>query len=138
MVERSRGSESFEFPAELASLPRLRSLIRKFLSDQGFLGEERDQIALVAHELAANAVEHGSEEGHPFYVKIEVEGDAVVIRITAPRPRTGRVHVVQADEFAERGRGMVIVEALADWSEYDTEEGRVIVARIPGGERAAI
>jgi anti-sigma regulatory factor (Ser/Thr protein kinase) len=67
MVKRSRGSESFEFPAELACLPRLRSLIRRFLSEQGFLAEERDQVALVAHELAANAVEHGSEEGHPFW-----------------------------------------------------------------------
>jgi anti-sigma regulatory factor (Ser/Thr protein kinase) len=131
MVKRSRGLESFEFPAELASLPRLRSLIRRFLSEQGFLGEERDQVALVAHELAANAVEHGSEEGHSFHVKVEVEGEAVVIRITAPRPRSGRIQVVQPDDFAERGRGMVIVEALADWSEHDTDEGRVIIARIP-------
>lgn len=59
-----------------------------------------------------------------------VEGEAVVIRITAPRPRSGWVQVVQPEEFAERGRGMMIVEALADWTEHNTDEGHVVVARI--------
>jgi anti-sigma regulatory factor (Ser/Thr protein kinase) len=129
--ERSRGAEGFEFPAELASLPRLRSLVRKFLSGQGVVGVEREQVALVVHELAANVIEHGSEDGHSFSVEIRVEGDAVVIRITAPRPRSGRVQVVQPEEFAERGRGMMIVEALADWTEHNTDEGHVVVAQIP-------
>jgi serine/threonine-protein kinase RsbW len=127
----ARGSESFEFPAELASLPRLRRLVRDFLAQQSIVGEERDQVVLVAHELAANAVEHGSEHGHPFSVEIRVDGDAVVIRITAPHPRSGRVQVTQPEEFAERGRGMIIVDALADWSEHSTDEGRVIVAVVP-------
>jgi anti-sigma regulatory factor (Ser/Thr protein kinase) len=131
MSQRSHNSESFEFPAELASLPRLRRLIQRFLSGHGIRADERDQVALVAHELAANAVEHGSEQGQLFNVKITVEVDAVLVRIAAPRPRPGRIHVVQPEEFAERGRGMMIVDALADWSEHHTDEGRVIVARVP-------
>jgi anti-sigma regulatory factor (Ser/Thr protein kinase) len=129
--ERSRGSESFEFPAELASLPRLRRLVRKFLAEQGVLGDERDQVALVAHELAANAVEHGGEQGRLFNVRIAVEVDAVVVRITEPHPRPGRIQVGQSEDFAERGRGMMIVAALADWSEHATDQGRVVVARVP-------
>jgi anti-sigma regulatory factor (Ser/Thr protein kinase) len=129
--ERSHGSESFEFPAELPSLRRLRRLVRKFLSEHGVLGDERDQVALVAHELAANVVEHGSERGQLFNIKITVEGNAVVVRITARYPRSGRIQVVQPEEFAERGRGMMIVDALADWSEHHTDQGRVVIARIP-------
>ena len=88
-------------------------------------------MALVVHELAANVVEYGSDDGRSFSVEIRVEGDAVVIRITAPRLRSGRVQVVQLEEFAERGRGMMIVEALADWSDHNADEGHVVVARIP-------
>lgn len=131
MSERLRGSESFEFPAELASLPRLRRLVRRFLADQGVVGEGRDQVALVAHELTANVVEHGSEHGLPFYLEIRVEEEAVVIRVTAPHPRSGQVRVVQPEEFAERGRGMMIVETLAEWRQQDTATGRGVVARIP-------
>jgi anti-sigma regulatory factor (Ser/Thr protein kinase) len=129
--ERSQGSESFEFPAELASLPRLRRLIRKFLAEHGVRGDERDQVALVAHELAANVVEHGSERGELFNINIAVEANAVVVRIAARHPRSGRIQIVQPEEFAERGRGMMIVDALADWSEHHTDQGHVVIARVP-------
>ncbi|MDF0372694.1 ATP-binding protein [Streptomyces sp. KA12] len=81
--------------------------------------------AHIVAELATNAVLHGRAPGRDFRLRLTVHRDAVPrIEVTDARgerlpPAPGSV--VEADQEAESGRGLLIVGALADRWGVDAE-----------------
>ncbi|MFB7089295.1 ATP-binding protein [Streptomyces sp. NPDC056296] len=77
-----------------------------------------DTAALLVAELAANAVTHGRVPGRDIEVRLRL--DAYTLRIDVSdargerRPR-GPESTDAVTPEAERGRGLLLVDALADW-----------------------
>lgn len=138
------------FGARLAATPRgARQARRLAVEKLAAWGVPPDGPALIVAELAANAVTHGRVPGRDFRIGL-VLGDGV-LRIEVVDTRGDRVPGLRdADEGAEGGRGLLLVDALADrwgvdrgltpckvvWAEVDLAGGpehRVVGERDPGG-----
>ena len=76
-----------------------------------------DAAGAIVAELAANAVTHGRVPGRDFELRLSLVTGSVRIEVTdtrtGPRPPAPGA-VEQPDPLDENGRGLVIVEALAD------------------------
>ena len=82
-----------------------------------------DDLVLIASELAANAVRHGSP---PAVLRLDRAPDRVRVTVSnhgsAPDPR-----ILTADPDAGHGRGLAMVEQLADAVGWDREADRLDV-----------
>ncbi|MEV0787224.1 ATP-binding protein [Streptomyces sp. NPDC050423] len=77
-------------------------------------GLPSESAAHIVGELAANATVHGRVPGRDFQLRLTVHADAR-LRIEVTDTRGDRVPVAAIpDRHAESGRGLLIVEALAD------------------------
>ncbi|MHB9861735.1 ATP-binding protein [Streptomyces sp. YIM S03343] len=98
--------------------------------------EPSDTAALLVGGLAANAVTHGRVPGRDFEVTVKLLGRTLRIEVSdargehrppdpdAPHPAPG--------SLAESGRGLLLVEALADrWGVLDrVPVGKTVVAEL--------
>ncbi|WP_250290778.1 ATP-binding protein [Streptomyces atroolivaceus] len=88
-----------------------RLLTTAHLSDWGLPTES---AAHIVSELAANATVHGRVPGRDFQLSLAVHDDELLrIAVTDTRGERLTLPAPPAD-FAESGRGLLIVEALAD------------------------
>ncbi|MBT2420121.1 ATP-binding protein [Streptomyces sp. ISL-22] len=94
-----------------------------------------EAVAVIVAELAANAVTHGRVPGRDFELRLSLPTGSVRIEIsdtrTEPRPpKPGEVH--PPHPLDEHGRGLVLVEALADrWEVLDREPpGKTVRAEV--------
>ena len=77
---------------------------------------------LMTSELVTNAVLHGTGR-----LTFGVRTDSRLCRVEVGDDDTGRPRVSVADEVAEGGRGMLIVDALAsDWGVVERGPGKVV------------
>ncbi|MDQ0407493.1 ATP-binding protein [Streptomyces sp. NPDC000349] len=78
--------------------------------------DAHDAVALIASELCANAVRHGHVAGRDFHVLLTFEPAAGTVRVEVTDTRGERLPRLPADapDGADCGRGLLIVEALAD------------------------
>lgn len=124
-----------------SSLRSVRTDLLGWLADAGADDEVRERAALVVSELAANAVQ--AAPGRRFAVDAAWEDPHVVVTVRnetdgdrPPRQATwGPV-----DALAPRGRGLAIVDALADGVTVDDAGGDVVVTarlRLDGRGRSA-
>ena len=67
-----------------------------------------DDLLLVVSELVTNAVRHGAP---PVRVELSADGDRVLVCVADGSPGTPQPRV--ADEDAEGGRGMTLVDLLS-------------------------
>ncbi|WSF37204.1 ATP-binding protein [Streptomyces sp. NBC_01351] len=126
------------FGAQLSATPRGARQARQLAVEKiAEWGLPTDGAALVVAELAANAVTHGRVPGRDFQLVLTLAGG--VLRIEVVDTRRDRVPVLRgADGGAEGGRGLLLVDAVADrwgvdrrlppckavWAELDVPEGR--------------
>ncbi|WP_259370853.1 ATP-binding protein [Streptomyces sp. SCUT-3] len=87
--------------------------------------EAHDAAVLVVSELAANAVRHGSCDGQSLELRLLLLPDPAVLRVEVSDARSGTVpapvqpgpvpvHTAgSAEDGAESGRGLLLVDALA-------------------------
>ncbi|MEU5086373.1 ATP-binding protein [Streptomyces sp. NPDC021356] len=78
-----------------------------------------DVITLVAAELCANAVRHGHVSGRDFHVLLTASAATCTVRIEVTGTRRERLPhraaaPVPGDEPRDSGRGLILVDALAD------------------------
>lgn len=132
--DRSLGNLLDRCDVELAGLPApqrtARVALTSFLDD---VDEGRvDDAMLIASELIANAVQHSSGA---VLIRIELYelGTALGVvdlgRETDVLPSQPRNSSVEPDSVAASGRGLFIIQNLADtWSVEETANGKIVIA----------
>ncbi|MFJ8633911.1 ATP-binding protein [Streptomyces sp. NPDC093568] len=102
------------FSVQLSPTPRGARLARLLATEQlRSWGLPLDTASHIVAELAANAVTHGRVPGRDFRILLYVVGDTLRIEVTDTR--ADRLpHAVRPTPGAESGRGLAIVDALAD------------------------
>ncbi|WP_406460123.1 ATP-binding protein [Streptomyces sp. NBC_01622] len=94
-----------------------------------------DAVAVIVAELAANAVTHGRVPGRDFELRLSLVTGSIRIEVTdtrtGPRP-PGPGAVRQPETLDDFGRGLVLVEAMADrWEVLDREPlGKTVRAEV--------
>ncbi|MFI2199854.1 ATP-binding protein [Streptomyces sp. NPDC020192] len=93
-----------------------------------------EAVAVIVGELAANAVTHGRVPGRDFELRLALVTGSVRVEVTDTRAeRPPGPHDVRAPELlAEAGRGLLLVDALADrWEVVDRDPpGKTVRAEV--------
>ncbi|MBT2677081.1 ATP-binding protein [Streptomyces sp. ISL-14] len=98
----------------MSPTPRGARLARLLATEQlRSWGLPLDPARHIVAELAANAACHGRVPGRDFLLLVHVVGDTLRIEVTDTRVDS-LPHVEQPAPDAESGRGLTIVDALAD------------------------
>ncbi|MCN9243291.1 ATP-binding protein [Streptomyces sp. RY43-2] len=135
-------TETFRIPKRREHAPTARQRIRKALANWGITGELADSVVLLANELVTNAVTHCRVSYAQVEVRLTLQEPELVLEVLDPdRDRLPRIHDSGPD--AENGRGLALVEVLADawghrqepyakcvWARLTLAEG---MARVPAG-----
>jgi serine/threonine-protein kinase RsbW len=118
------------FAGEAASVTQARALVGEALgADWAGL----DEVLLIVSELASNAIRHtASGAGGTFAVVVSAAGRTTRIEVTdAGGPTWPRIPDGDADPDGDGGRGLRIVEGLADrWGHDGDASGRVVWCEI--------
>ncbi|MGW3951330.1 ATP-binding protein [Streptomyces sp. NPDC004752] len=130
------------FTQRFSSTPRGARLARRLALHQldawgvPYGSEASDAAALLVAELAANAVTHGRVPGRDFEVAVKLLGRTLRIEVSDTRgecrpPAPGSARIAHPP-LAETGRGMLLVESLADrWEVLDrVPVGKTVVAEV--------
>ncbi|MFI0537558.1 ATP-binding protein [Streptomyces sp. WSLK1-3] len=107
---------------------RARRLIANRMDVWGYAhgSEPNEDVTLVVAEFAANAVRHGRVSGRGFRVRLLLRDES--LRVEVSDARVDRLPV-SAREADEGGRGLLLVEALAErWG----------VELLPGGAHKTV
>lgn len=112
---------------EAASVPLARRLLRDAMASAGVDNEVAYELSLALSEACSNAVEHGTGEQSKAYCvtaylvgdkcRIEVADSGPGFRPTARRPRSRPAE-------SEGGRGLFLIESLADHVHVSNRPGR--------------
>lgn len=113
------------FEARPESVGQARSFASEALTDWG-LPDRAEDIRLCVSELVTNALVHGTAPGRGFLVKLDVDNE--VVRLEVHDSRSQHPQARQAASTDTSGRGLVLVNALADgWGVRDrTPFGKVV------------
>ena len=119
------------FAADGRSVAAARRLLAQILDAAGVRGEPRSHALLVASELITNAISHGSRTGDEITVEFAVQSRRVRICVRDPiRRGSSTLVALSPDERRPAGRGLQIVEQLADWSERVVDGRREVRAEL--------
>ena len=117
--------------ADERSVSSARRLLAQILDAAGVLGEPRSHALLVASELVTNAISHGSRTGDEISVEFAVQPRRVRICVRDPiRRGSSTLVALSPDERRPAGRGLQIVEQLANWSERVVDGRREVRAEL--------
>ncbi|MFI7337703.1 ATP-binding protein [Streptomyces sp. NPDC050085] len=112
---------------ERQSVPAAREFTRAALGDWGVDGECADDILLCVSELATNALVHGVPPGRGFLLRLLPYGDEGRARVEVHDSGGGVPAVPCADGDCEGGRGLMLVQAVADkWGVGERDPGKVV------------
>ncbi|MDH6699983.1 ATP-binding protein [Streptomyces sp. DSM 41014] len=129
-------TETFRIPRHRRHVPTARHHVLKALADWGVSGELVDCVVLLANELVTNAVTHCRVTHAQVKVTLTLEGRDLLLEVSDPdRDRLPLPHHSTPDE--EGGRGLALVEALADeWGHRQDPFTKCVWARfrLPGSE----
>jgi anti-sigma regulatory factor (Ser/Thr protein kinase) len=113
---------SVDMPGTSAMVPLIRRWVREVLA----VSPLADRVELVVSELATNAVRHSASgaDGGTLRVEITETPTDVTASVYDDGPRSGPANDWTADDAADFGRGLKIVNALSSaWGEEKPEEG---------------
>ncbi|MFJ5726074.1 ATP-binding protein [Streptomyces sp. NPDC093149] len=99
--------------ADCEAIGALRHGLVEMLRQSG-LGHLADEFALVAQELMANAVVHGCRHERDGRLTVAANCDGQRIRFKVEDPSGERPRVYAATEDEMSGRGMLLVQTIAD------------------------
>ncbi|MBA4861623.1 ATP-binding protein [Streptomyces sp. PSKA54] len=107
------------FSQQLSSTPRGARLARRLVAERldawgwPYASELNEAVTLITAELAANAVRHGRLPGRDFRIRLTVTEGTVRVEVTDARGERLPA-ICPAGGEVEGGRGLVLVDALAD------------------------
>jgi serine/threonine-protein kinase RsbW len=101
-------------PASPSRLAGLRRAVRADL--RGVSAVVADDVVLALHEVATNAVLHGSSGGQPIQVVVHITNDWVEASVLdhGPQPPPGLSAETDTDELRAGGRGLWLLGRLVD------------------------
>ncbi len=116
------------FIQRLSATPRGARLARRLTGNQldmwgiPYGADVSDRAAVIVAELAANAVTHGRVPGRDFELRLTLLPRILRIEVTDTHSGPPRPAVRPPGPLDEHGRGLMLVEALADrWEVVDGE-----------------
>lgn len=121
-------SVSLRVPFTAPSAARVRSELRDWMVAQGLPREVVEDARVVVSELVGNSVRHA----HPLptneiVVRWWLEGDALALTVSDGGGGRSTPHAVAASMSAVSGRGLSIVDALADRWWVEDRDGSTTV-----------
>jgi anti-sigma regulatory factor (Ser/Thr protein kinase) len=121
------------FPADMAAVGQARHAVEHALESSG-LSQFVDRARLVVDELVWNVVIHAET---PAVVR--VTGDVEHVMVTVGDGAGGTPAVGHAAPEAVAGRGLVIVDGIADeWGWQPVDGGKVVWVRLDAGSARAM
>ncbi|WP_411574327.1 ATP-binding protein [Streptomyces fradiae] len=120
------GDLSIQLHPSRAGARLARELARQWLADQDATRDVADDALQVVAELTANAALHGRVPGRRFQLALRLTGAGRTLRVEVTDTRRERLPTAPAQGPApdhESGRGLLIVDALAD--RWGVETGSV-------------
>jgi anti-sigma regulatory factor (Ser/Thr protein kinase) len=123
----------YRFSPTPATIPLSRHLLADWLEHLDLDDGERADLLLVASELCSNAVRHASGLPGSLFLRAWAEGDAVVVEVEDDG--SGFEPTVFYDDDlpdpeAEQGRGLYVVEALADELSVSRSDDHTVVRAV--------
>lgn len=110
---------------ERRSVPAARAFVGEALTAWG-VGERGDEVLLCVSEMATNALLHGVPPGRGFRVMAWLDHDGW-LRVEVHDSGEGAPRVGRPEAEAESGRGLLLVETLADkWGVGERDPGKVV------------
>ncbi|MEU6510660.1 ATP-binding protein [Streptomyces sp. NPDC046942] len=123
-----------QFDMRFTSTPRGARLARRLVSHRLYeWGHPYDSpvneaLTLIAAELTANAVRHGHVPGRDFH--LQLTASCTTLRLEVSDTRTERLPALRIPQ-GESGRGLLLVEALADkWGVTPRQPGKSVWAEV--------
>ncbi|MGW2045810.1 ATP-binding protein [Streptomyces sp. NPDC001858] len=118
--------------ADLRAVPEARRALRELLRDWGKPGRS-ETAELLTSELVTNALVHTDDDA-VLTATVSPSGLRVEVRDSAPRrPRPSTQSAQSADE-GTHGRGLVLVESLADtWGVRAHGAGKIVWFELDAG-----
>lgn len=113
-------------PTESRFVPLLRTTASRFLVDLGVSDDDIGDVELILTEACANVVRHAA--GTSVYrVDVAVGRDSCEIVVTDDGPGFAMEEVERSRSWAEHGRGLTLMGALADTVTFSEREGAHVV-----------
>jgi serine/threonine-protein kinase RsbW len=117
-------------PREVATVPVVRGLIRTALAELRVRPSCVADVALALTEACANVVEHASDADDEFEVRVQIDSTTCQIRVidTGGGFDHAAIGTEMPNTDAERGRGIVLMQALVDNVRFESlpEDGTVV------------
>jgi anti-sigma regulatory factor (Ser/Thr protein kinase) len=122
-------TETIRIPKHRRHVPIARQQVRKALADWGITDQLADSVTLSANELLTNAVTHCQVSYAQVEIRLAIHGTELVLEVADPdRDGLPQLHHSAPDE--EGGRGLALVEALADsWGHRQEPYAKCVWAR---------
>jgi len=126
-------SVNLRVPFQAPSASLVRRELRAWLQERGFRGERVDDARVVISELVGNSVRHAAPlPVNDLVVSWALEDDDLVISVSDGGSGSTSPHMVEAGRSAVSGRGLSIVQALAErWWVEDGGATTTVHVRIP-------
>ncbi|GEC07513.1 hypothetical protein SSP24_51680 [Streptomyces spinoverrucosus] len=122
---------SLHLRREAASVPLARRLLLGTMETAGVDPDVSYDLSVALTEACANAVEHGGDTAHgsssgAYRVTAYLDGEKCRIEVTDSGPGFARPHPrpLPARTDAEHGRGLCLIEELADHVHIGNNPGR--------------
>ncbi|MEU6349317.1 ATP-binding protein [Streptomyces sp. NPDC047072] len=118
---------SLHLRREAASVPLARRLLLGTMETAGVDPDVSYDLSLALSEACANAVEHGGRQDSStaYRVTAYLDGEKCRIEVTDSGPGFARARSVRpVSEEAEHGRGLCLIEELADHVHIGNKPGR--------------
>lgn len=122
---------SLDLPDDAASVPLCRHVTRVILEQMKIDQDRRQEIELALGEAAANVVRHAyPHPGNQYHVEVELNDGMLRLSVLDHGQGFTRDTVPDPDEAQLGGRGVQLIEQIADvaWFECVKGQGTKLVA----------
>ncbi|MFE0808109.1 ATP-binding protein [Streptomyces sp. NPDC058848] len=122
---------------DLASARVARHYVRDTCRSWGLSSDVTDDLVIIAGELVANALEHS--DSRTVTIACALTGEVVTVGVTDSGRSGGTPSATAAGAECERGRGLLITDALAGrWGTRRTGGGLTVWAEVAVGPAADV
>ncbi|MBP0456265.1 ATP-binding protein [Streptomyces bomunensis] len=118
------------FAADPESARAARVFAREVVENRapGAPADSVSDVQLVVSELVTNAIRYGTEPGDSLALIVDATPQRVRVEVHDPRRRRPAMRAESPDR--QRGRGLFIVDTLAQWGIDDRPFGKIVWAEL--------